>query len=150
LKSKIIYGRYEIFRCGKIISHARKNSKVLIGKIIRSGYREILLTINGKRRYFLLHRLVALAFIKNPNKYKTVNHIDCDKLNNHVNNLEWNSYSQNLIHARDNGLLKTKIDRDLAKKIKYSKGTYREIAKEFGISKTHVGCIKQGQRWSDV
>lgn len=52
-----------------------------------------------------LHRLVAQAFIPNPNNLEQVNHIDGDKKNNKVSNLEWCSQSQNVQHAYDNGLL---------------------------------------------
>jgi len=51
-----------------------------------------------------IHRLVAEAFIPNPEMKRTINHIDCDKLNNHVDNLEWATYAENMRHAMDNGL----------------------------------------------
>jgi hypothetical protein len=52
-----------------------------------------------------LHRLVARLFIPNPENKLTVNHIDCNKLNNHVDNLEWATYSENMLHAVANGLM---------------------------------------------
>ena len=55
--------------------------------------------------------------------------------------------SENLIHARNNGLLKTKINNEIAEQIKNENGTIREIAKKYGIGKTQVGYIKQGKRW---
>ena len=101
----------------------------------------------GKKTYILVHRLVASVFLVNTNNYRTVNHKDGNKLNNNVSNLEWCSDSENLKHARDNGLLKTKINNEIAEQIKNENGTIREIAKKYGIGKTQVGYIKQGKRW---
>ncbi len=50
-----------------------------------------------------VHRLVAAAFVENPNNYPEVNHIDSNKLNNHYTNLEWVTKSQNIQHSYDNG-----------------------------------------------
>lgn len=51
---------------------------------------------NGKRKRFLLHRLVAETFIENPNNYPIINHIDENKQNNNVNNLEWCTQKHNM------------------------------------------------------
>ena len=59
---------------------------------------------NCKANIKSVHRLVASAFIENPNKYPTVNHKDGNKLNNNVSNLEWSSYSENNTHAIRNNL----------------------------------------------
>ena len=52
-----------------------------------------------------LHRLVAKQFIPNPENKSTVNHIDGNKLNNHIDNLEWATYTENMHHAIKNGLI---------------------------------------------
>lgn len=51
-----------------------------------------------------VHRIVATAFIPNPENKRTVNHIDCNKNNNHLSNLEWATYKENNVHGRANGL----------------------------------------------
>lgn len=59
-------------------------------------------SIKNKRVYKKVHRLVAICFINNPNNLLEVNHKDCNKENNHVNNLEWLSGADNLKHAKEN------------------------------------------------
>lgn len=63
---------------------------------------------NSKSKTLKIHREVAKAFIPNPNNLRVVNHIDGNKLNNNVNNLEWCTDSENVIHAYKTGLAKAK------------------------------------------
>src|SRR5699024_6911868 len=69
-----------------------------------SGYLYTGLTNNEKFKVITIHRLVALAFIENPDNKKTVNHKDGDKNNNHINNLEWMTDAENIANARETGL----------------------------------------------
>lgn len=71
-------------------------------------YRVPLTNKNHIRKYYLVHRLVAMAFLPNENNFEEVNHIDGNKLNNNVNNLEWCTKSYNMRHAYDMGLNITK------------------------------------------
>jgi hypothetical protein len=71
------------------------------------GYKQISLFKNHKKRNYRVHRLVAETFIPNPNNYNVVNHIDGNKLNNNVSNLEWATYKQNTNHAWKIGLCST-------------------------------------------
>ena len=132
-----------------IVFSLKGNKKELKGKITNSGYREFILSHKGVKHYFLVHRLVALTFIENKYNARTVNHKDGNKLNNKLDNLEWMSDSDNLKHARDNGLLKTKITKEIAEKIYNDIGSILFLAKKYGISKTQVGYIKQGKRWME-
>jgi hypothetical protein len=77
-----------------------KRTKEIVMKhnFINTGYPVIGLWFNNKRTQHLIHRLVAIHFIDNPNKYNCVNHIDLNKKNNNVNNLEWLTSSENSIH----------------------------------------------------
>lgn len=89
-----------------------KTGKFLKGQISNSGYLNYNLTFeNGERKRFYAHRLVAFAYLENDDKDKTqVNHIDGNKLNNSVENLEWCTPKENTNHAIDTGLWKPKIN----------------------------------------
>lgn len=97
---------YEISDRGRVRSFRRNNGQ---GRTLKTetsdrGYKQVSLYKNGKRHQKSIHRLVAEAFIDNPEEKETVNHKDCDKTNNCVSNLEWMSKSENVQHAYDNGL----------------------------------------------
>lgn len=92
-------GKSRLLR-GKIMKQSESMSRKRIG----SGYLVVNLHKYHKSTVYPVHRLVAEAFIKNPNNYPTVNHIDGDKHNNTVDNLEWASYSMNNTHALENQL----------------------------------------------
>ena len=68
------------------------------------GYLRIELNCYGKRKIFSVHRLVALAFLDNPLNKPQVNHIDGDKTNNNITNLEWCTNSENQLHSYKNNL----------------------------------------------
>ena len=68
------------------------------------GYMVVKLSKNHKSISITVHRLVLLAFVPNPENKPTGNHKDCNKLNNFVENLVWNTYKENMCHAIKNGL----------------------------------------------
>lgn len=98
---------YEVSNFGNVKSlnynHTGK-SKNLSLKHHRSGYLTVTLCKDGVNKNKSVHILVAKAFIKNPNCYPCVNHIDGNKSNNTASNLEWVTYSQNTRHAINTGL----------------------------------------------
>lgn len=102
-------GLYMVSSFGNVKSLDRKvlnKGKLCIrkGKVLNKletwcGYFRVRLYKNGKYKFYLIHRLVAETFIPNPNKFNVVNHIDYNKKNNNIENLEWCSQSYNMIHA---------------------------------------------------
>lgn len=96
-------GEYRIYKSGKIYSE--KRGKFLsLNWLDKDGYRKVNFLKKGVRTHFSIHRLVAELFVKNPKKKPVVNHIDGNKLNNNDWNLEWNTHSENDLHAYKLGL----------------------------------------------
>lgn len=98
---------YFITKGGKVISIKSGKPYVMSEHISKVGYPAVGLKHDGKTRAVHIHRLLALAFIPNPQGKPQVNHIDGDKTNNSINNLEWVTDSENKYHARKAGLIKT-------------------------------------------
>lgn len=119
------YENYLIDEAGNIYNI--KTKKQLLGSIGENGYKYYRLSKNGVKKMFYAHRLVAEYFLENPENYPIVNHIDGNKLNNNVNNLEWCSYSQNVAHFH-NELKKKKTNQKQEKYIKDLTGEeWREV-----------------------
>lgn len=93
---------YRVSNLGKIIN---SKGRILKQRIDHDGYLDIKLCKNGIEKRYKVHRLVAFAFI-NPNCNKPhINHIDCNKQNNSIDNLEWCTISENMKHAYREGLI---------------------------------------------
>lgn len=82
------------FVCGNVGQPKKVNAKIL-KQVIRGKYMAVRLSYKGKCKSFNVHRLVANAFIDNPNNFPCVNHKDENKMNNNSENLEWCSYLYN-------------------------------------------------------
>lgn len=97
-------GRFEVYENGDIYRvRGEKKTRAAITRACRNGkYRVTTYCENGKQDSYYVHRLVATAFIPNPNGYPEVNHLDGNPSNNHVSNLEWCTKSQTMIRAMVN------------------------------------------------
>ena len=94
-------GLYAVSSCGKVWSYT--NNIFLTPRHQRkTGYDRVHLVKDGKIREFLVHRLVAEAFIPNPENKPQVNHLDENKTNNHVENLEWATRQENINYGTHN------------------------------------------------
>jgi hypothetical protein len=99
--------KYYINSKGSVIKQTKRGIRQLKGGTFSNGYRFVSLTISTRvTQNELIHRLVAEAFIPNPNNLPCVNHIDGNKQNNNVENLEWCTFSENLKHAIQIGIVK--------------------------------------------
>lgn len=97
------FPNYQISNLGKVYS--KKRNKLLAITKNDRGYCYVQLWKSGKGYLFRLHRLVAQAFIPNPNNYPEINHKDGNKENNCINNLEWCDRLYNITEAYKNGLI---------------------------------------------
>lgn len=97
------HGAFEVSNNGRVRSNLR-DGRILKQQKDTKGYCRVRVTLDGKKRSFKVHREVARAFLANPGALPQVNHIDGDKENNHVENLEWVSNTDNAHHAIRTGL----------------------------------------------
>lgn len=170
---------YEISNEGEVRSLNRtvittnRNSYLRKGKVMskiqdKFGYLSVGLTLNSKTKLIKIHRLVALAFISNPENKLTVNHKDGNKLNNNVDNLEWSTYSENSKHAFDNGLNNildrrysetkennpnSKLTQEQVKEIRNKYVPYtcsaKKLANEYGVSQSCIEHILNNRSWKE-
>lgn len=148
------FPNYSINEVGEIYN---KEGRKLKGSVDKKGYLHITLSNKGVKFSFLTHRLVATTFISNPLNLPQVNHINGNKLDNRVDNLEWCSASENIIHAHQCGLVNYKGERNGRCKLSdltiesiredFSIGLSRKyIAHKYGISYSHVVSVVSNKR----
>ena len=135
------YPKYWATEDGKIWSD--KTEKWLKGYPSKKGYLLIEMS-DGDYRAVPIHRLVAQAFIPNPENKPEVNHKDGNKVNNHVSNLEWCTTAENMLHASINDLRPHKLSCQDIRDIYASDISNRELARQYKISRKIIGKIKHG------
>lgn len=152
----------DVYKSNGVVSHFQE--KILTNVVNKNnGYCEVCISLNGYKRNYRVHRLVCYAFLPNPKNKPLVNHIDSNKQNNKLENLEWSTSSENNQHAFDfgNGNSKTgedclfsKITEETVKKVytlsKKGDILQKDIAKMFGITRSHVSAIKLKKAWKKV
>lgn len=151
----------QVSETGQVFSHG----KFIRGEVTRNGYVRVHVQHCGIRQHFLVHRLVAEAFIPNPLNLPQVNHKDGNKLNNSVENLEWCSASENQKHAYRTGLKSADGEKNGQSKLSekdvieirrtYVKGKHSEfnsygLAKKYGVNPKTIQDIVNGKLWKDV
>lgn len=141
---------YQVSDIGRV---KRKDTGKILKNNIRNGYEYVTLCVNGQRKKFYVHRLVAIAFIPNPNLYEQVNHKDGNKSNNKVSNLEWCTQKENLLHAFRTGLntptTKNLVRFDRKPVIRIEDGKWfsgvTEAANQMGVCEAAMSkCLNKG------
>lgn len=165
------YGHmYQISNKGRVKSVNRifikkNNARITVkGKVIKSydlgrGYSGFSIQVNGHVKYFYVHRVVAIAFIPNPENKPFVNHINGIKKDNTVENLEWCTRQENVDHAIKNNLysrgekfVKSKLkDKDVLD-ILSMKGVLlaKDIAKKYGVATSRIYNIFHNKAWTHI
>lgn len=91
-------GEYAVTEDGKVWSY--KTKRYLKPEITKNGYLKVCLSKKSQKRKHFVHRLVAEAYINNPDKLSDVNHKDENKQNNSINNLEWLDHKSNICYSQ--------------------------------------------------
>lgn len=141
-------GHYQVSNLGRIKSIKFGKERIL-KQHIKRGYYYVGLSKNGIVKRYLVHRLVAQAFIDNPNNYKEVNHKDENKLNNSVDNLEWCNAKYNInfgtcIERRSKKKSKPVLQYTLDGEFVREWSSARECGKN-GFCHQHIGACCRGQ-----
>lgn len=141
---------YYILKNGKVLSYCdshgglRKEPKELKQYKKTGGYLNVaLMTNDNKVKYVRVHRLVALAFIPNPNNKEYVNHIDENRQNNDVNNLEWVTPKENNLHSLIKKVYVYDLEGNLVKIYNYT-----QECVEDGFNQGHVCACARGEERS--
>lgn len=127
-------------------------------------HQRVYLAKNGRKKPFSVHQLVAQAYLPNPDSLPYVNHLDCNPLNNRVENLEWCDARRNAQHAFANGRTITpdqrgaanssaKLTEDAVRQIRtrhLAGSSGAEIARAFGLNPKTVSDIVRGKRWAHL
>lgn len=167
-------GLYEVSSAGDVVALPKKTHKrriKLTKGISWDGYYQVGLWKNGKSKTTKVHKIVAKTFIDNPFQKPCINHIDGDKLNNSVENLEWCTNSENDKHAFRLGLRKSPLlgvchqgeKHNQAKltelDVLYIRSHYKvinrranteELAKMFGVSHSCIHSIVERRTWTHI
>ena len=149
------FSGYYVSNIGRIKSfQLSKDGKILKTPVDKRGYKQVNLTRNGEHHHLKVHRLVAIAFIDNPDNKPFVNHMDEDKTNNSVGNLDWVTPIENVqwgtaIQRQINTQRKTSKFRkpilavdEQGKQFLFS--SIRECAREIPISYASIHKVLQG------
>ena len=146
-------GLYQISNKGRVKSLKCGKERTLRPGIKSSGYLKVVLCKNGMVKQFQLHRLVANAFIPNLDNKPQVNHLDENKLNNCVDNLQWATAKENINHGTRNERAGYSRSKPI---LQYSKSGYfirewkgaSEVERVLGIANSHIIACCKGNRKS--
>lgn len=152
-------GQYKVSSLGRVSSVRRGTSRILKPSQDGCGYKQLIIYVGDARTPVKVHRLVAEAFIDNPNGKRCVNHINGVKTDNRVENLEWCTSSENTKHAWATGLTAVTqgrlenaqaVHESNKKRVIRDDGvmfeSVKDAAKSVGVKASCVSRVCKGQR----
>lgn len=156
-----VMGMGKSWVCGMYNGIRVKPDSICKQSIETNGYKQVWLSINGEGKNYLVHRLVGKAFLENHENKKDINHKNGDKTDNNLENLEWCTRSENIIHAFKNNLKKpsrgskhgmSKLKEDDVLKIRELAGehTKLELAEMFGVGRRSINDIVNHKSWQHI
>lgn len=152
----------------RVVKYRGDLERSIKGKVLRqstaNGYSRVILSVEGRQDQWLVHRLVALTFLGHPDfKGAQVNHINSKKRDNRVENLEWVTASENIIHSYEVGTssgvrgekhyranLTSEDVLSIRRLYETGKYTQKEIGLMFGQSRMNIGKIVNRINWKHV
>ena len=149
----------------RIVTKKNGNRQLVKERLLKphmsnKGYFKVHLSLNGKRKSRSVHRLVAMAFLPNNLNKPQVNHINGCKTDNNLCNLEWNTQSEQQLHAYQNGLQSrgekhhyaklTRAEVIQIKQLLNSRVLQKDIATRFKVSQQVISAINTGTRWNHI
>ena len=156
-------GLYQVSNLGRVKSFHKNNAKIITPKPDNHGYLRVVLCKDFKKKNRMVHVLVAQAFIPNPESKRQVNHIDGNKTNNHVSNLEWVTPAENIHHAFETGLRKSgcehfraKLTAEQVREIRRDcvpgdpELGFKPFARKFNVTSRVIGLVYHGVSYQDV
>ena len=152
------YPNHEISNIGRVKSINYNKERILKLQNM-NGYNRVGLSVNGVVTLFLVHRLVALAFIDNIHNYSFINHINGIKDDNRVENLEWCTSVENLNHALDNNLRimpngekhhKSKLTEVQVLEIRNSCLSQKELTILYNVKQPLISAIINRKKWKHI
>ena len=146
------YENYQVSNLGRVksLNYGRTGKEQILKPAKdKDGYLYVGLCKNGKTKLFKIHRLVAQAFIPNIENKPCINHIDCDRQNNCVDNIEWCTIQENNIYAYKIGLKKPAYKSVIAINITTGEQTYfnsqKEAAEKLNLHPQHINSVLKGR-----
>jgi hypothetical protein len=157
-------GVYQISSLGRVkrlISNRCLKERILKPNTVRDGYQAVKLCKDSLKKVFVIHRLVARAFIQNPQAKPFINHIDGNTSNNCISNLEWCTQSENIIHSYKRGRIaqhgqdrpNAKYSDDIIREVRLKRSmglSCHKIAEEYNMSHQYVSAISNRLVWKHV